>query len=69
MADPDLHLILGEMKGELREFKRSVLSELQEVKSGIKALKQFKWRVAGGAGVLVTILTAVAEAIKTIMKG
>ena len=56
--------------GELKEFKRVALKEmdnlrddLREVKKEVRMLMRFKWRVAGGSAVLMTVLTAVVEAI------
>lgn len=47
--------------GKLEEFKEWVMRDLHEIKSDVKALNQFKWRVAGGAAVLSVLLTVVIE--------
>lgn len=50
--------------GELKAFRDQTQKDLAEIKSDVKELKQFKWRVAGGAAVLSVILAAVIEIIK-----
>ena len=47
--------------GKLEEFRDWAKAELTEIKSDVKALNQFKWRVAGGAGVLAVLLTILVE--------
>lgn len=47
--------------GKLEEFKEWAKAELTEIKSDVKALNQFKWRVAGGAAMLSIVLTALVE--------
>lgn len=42
--------------GELKEFKRATLKRLDEIEKEVKGLAQFKWRVAGGFGVLFLIV-------------
>jgi len=49
--------------GELKEFKRATLSDLSQIKKEIRALNQFKWRVAGGAAVLSVLLVIAIEAV------
>lgn len=53
-----------EFVGEIREFKRATLTELGEIKKDVKALNNFKWRVAGGSALLVLILTIAVQAIQ-----
>lgn len=50
--------------GELKAFRDQTQRDLAEIKSDIKSLQQFKWRVAGGAAVLSIIMTAVIEFIR-----
>lgn len=42
------HVDLSRVLGELEEFKRASILELHEIKSQIKELSVFKWKVAGG---------------------
>ena len=54
--------------GELLEFKRTAIRDLDEIKRGMDSLQAFKWRVAGGAAVLSAIMTGLAEAVHIYMK-
>lgn len=47
--------------GKLEEFRDWAKDELAEIKADIKSLQSFKWRVAGGAGVLAVLLTILVE--------
>lgn len=47
--------------GKLEEFRDWAKDELAEIKADVKALQRFKWRVAGGAGVLAVLLTILVE--------
>lgn len=49
--------IIGRLEGKLD----LVIEDVREVKNDVKALNQFKWRMAGGAAILSIILTAVIE--------
>lgn len=52
--------------GELKEFKRATVSELNDIKKDLRALQEFKWRLAGGAAVLAFALTGVIELVRLI---
>lgn len=56
------------MLGELLEFKRAAIRDLEEIKRGMDSLHAFKWRVAGGAAVLSVMMTGIAEAIHIYLK-
>ena len=51
--------------GKLEAFKEFSEREFQQIRQDISELKQFKWKVYGGAGVISTIISAaLAEKIK-----
>lgn len=47
--------------GTLEERSIQQGKDIAEIKSDVKTLLAFKWKVAGGAAVLSVFLTAVAE--------
>lgn len=49
--------------GELKEFKRSTIEELKEIREELKGLSQFRWKVAGS----LSVLFAMAELIHVIV--
>ncbi len=49
--------------GELKEFKRATLSDLQEIKSDIQELKKFRWKIDGRNAALVVLLSGVTSLI------
>lgn len=55
----ELHRSIGKLEGHMEAVKKDVA----EIKSDVKALNQFKWRVAGGAAALSIFLTAAIELI------
>jgi hypothetical protein len=59
---------VDEFIGEMRQFKRTVESDLKEIKTDIKSLNGFKWRAAGGSALLVLILTIAAQAVAALVK-
>ena len=54
--------------GRLEEFRSWTQKELAEIKTDVKALNQFQWRVAGGAGVLSVIISAVVTGIVELLR-
>jgi hypothetical protein len=63
VPDVDEH----EFRGEMKEFKRLALEFMTEIRADVKALNQFKWRVAGGSAVLAILLSVSLEAIHVIL--
>ena len=51
----DVDLILGELK----EFKRATLKELEQIKKDVHTLSIFKWKVTG----IMTFLVGASEVI------
>lgn len=49
--------------GELKEFKRVTIKELDTIKQDIRALQNFKWRVVGGAMVIAGLVSGAFELI------
>lgn len=67
MSDEDN---INRLLGRLEEFRCSARKEFQDLKDEIhelraevKALNQFKWRVAGGAGVLSVFMVVLIELV------
>lgn len=50
--------------GELKEFKRVTIEEIKALKEDVKALSQWRWRVAGG----LTVVIALAELVNVVIK-
>jgi hypothetical protein len=63
MGDSDKEL------GALLESVAWIKSELAEIKSEIKSLNQFKWRVAGGAALFGLIMGTASQFIATYLGG
>lgn len=47
--------------GELKEFKRQTVFELQEIRKDVKTLMAFKWKVIGTAGAVSLLATLVLD--------
>lgn len=60
----DQSLILGELK----EFKRATLEELRHIKRDVHELKNFKWRIVGGATMACALATAAFQVITYLIK-
>jgi hypothetical protein len=56
----DLNREMGEVKAQLRYHTQ----ELHEIKSDVKALLQFKWRIAGFAAFAAFIATMAVEIVR-----
>ncbi len=54
--------------GRLEEFKKYAEKEFHEIKSDIKLLNQFKWRIAGGAGVLSVVISLMVTIVIELLK-
>lgn len=52
---------MDRLLGELKEFKRATLKELEQIKKEIHNLNKFKWKVTG----IMTVLVGIFEAIHT----
>lgn len=50
--------------GELKEFKRQTLGEIRELRSDVKTLMSFKWKVIGVSGMLSFLATLAVELIR-----
>ena len=50
-----------EFVGEFKEFKRVIIEDMKEIKSDIKLLNNFKWRLAGGGAILCMLITIFGE--------
>ena len=55
---------VNEFIGEIREFKRATLTELNEIKKDVKALNRIHWKVAGGTASLILFLTIAAQVVE-----
>ena len=51
--------------GRLEGKVDAIHADLADIKKDVKALQNFKWRVAGGAAVLSFILTSAIELIRS----
>lgn len=50
---------IGEIIGELKEFKRNTMSRLEGIEIEVKRLNEFKWRVAGVFSFLLVAIEVV----------
>lgn len=50
--------------GELREFKRQTIKELQELKRDVRSLNRFHWKLIGASGAASFFATLLIEVIK-----
>lgn len=50
--------------GELREFKNHALAEIRELRSEVKDLNKFRWRLMGLSGFATLVSTLIVHIIR-----
>lgn len=55
--------------GELKEFKRATLEELEDIKEKVDALNAFKWKVTGAMVLVVAVIEVLGQVARANLGG